>query len=350
MPADHPANIILDIDNALTIPAQDTDDAMALALALVSPELELVGCTTCAGNCRTFQSTENSLRMLEYAGARNIPVAGGREAAFIRNREPHLQYLEKKTAGREKKYWRGLPAPTVPELLPSSMKAHEFIIHAIRRHPRQVTIVCLGSFTNLALALLVDPNLADQVKAVIHMGGVLAKDLDPDFIWQTPDIPDEIWRTTLRFNTTFDPEASAVVFRSNIPITLITANVTTRVFQYRRDMECLLEAETRFHDHLYRWGAPWVEWSVGERKLPGAHMHDPLAVGTLIDPGFCRLEKMSVDVKGLVGGRSDWLQNKTGEHTVRAAVDVDVARFESFLAERLAWSVLEKYRYKAFRK
>lgn len=349
MPADKPAKIILDIDNALTIPAQDTDDAMALALALVSPELELVGCTTCAGNCRTAQSTENTLRMLEIAGTRKIPVAGGREAAFIRDREPHLQYLEKKTAASEKKYWQGLPAPAVPELLPSSMKAHEFLIHAIRRHPHQLTIVCLGSFTNLALALLVDPNLADQVKAAVHMGGVLEKDLDPDFIWQTPDIPDEIWRTTLRFNTTFDPEASAVVLRSKIPITLITANVTTRVFQYRRDMERLLEAETHFHDHLYRWGTPWVEWSVGERKLPGAHMHDPLTVGTLIDPGFCRLEKMSVDVKGLVEGRSDWLQNKTGDHTVWAAADVDVVRFESFLAERLAGPVLEKYRHNSSR-
>ena len=70
--------IILDIDNAFTIPAQDTDDAMALALALTSPEIELLGVTTCGGNCRTWQSTENSLRMLEIAGCPNIPVAAGR--------------------------------------------------------------------------------------------------------------------------------------------------------------------------------------------------------------------------------------------------------------------------------
>ena len=343
MPVDSPSKIILDIDNALTIPAQDTDDAMALALALTSPELELIGCTTCAGNCRTSLSTTNTLRLLDIADAGQIPVAGGREEAFIRNRESHFEYLEKKTAGKEKKYWDGLPEPTAVTLSPSSLKAHEFLIHTIYKHPRQMTIVCLGSFTNLALALLTDPELADQVKAVFHMGGILESELDPHFRWQTPDIPDEIWRTTLRFNTAFDPEASAVVFRSKIPITLITANVTTRVFQYRQNMDRLLEADTPFHRQLHRWGTPWVEWSMAERKLPGAHMHDPLTIGTLIDPNFCRLEDMSVDVKALLDGRSDWLKNEPGKHPVRAAVDIDAARFESFLAQRLASPVLDKY-------
>ena len=67
--------IILDIDNAFTMPVQDTDDGIALALALASPEIELLGCTTCAGNCRTWQSTENTLRMLEIAGRANVPRA-----------------------------------------------------------------------------------------------------------------------------------------------------------------------------------------------------------------------------------------------------------------------------------
>ena len=345
MSVDSPSKLILDIDNALTIPAQDTDDAMALALTLTSPELELIGCVTCAGNCRTSLSTTNTLRMLDIAGAGQIPVACGREEAFIRNREPHFQYLERKTAGKERKYWDGLPEPTAVTSSPSSLKAHEYLIRTIRKHPGQITIGCMGSFTNLALALLSDPGLADLVKAVYHMGGILESGLDPHFNWQTPDIPDEIWRTTLRFNTSFDPEASAVVFRSKIPITLITANVTTRVFQYRQDMERLLEADTPFHCHLHRWGTPWVEWSVAERKLPGAHMHDPLTIGTLIDPAFCRLEDMSVDVKALLDGRSDWLKNEPGEHPVRAAVDVEAARFESFLAKRLASPVLDKYKH-----
>ena len=120
--------VILDIDNAFTIPAQDTDDAMALALALTSPEIELIGITTCAGNCRTWQSTENSLRMLELAGRGDIPVAAGREEPFILNSEPSFQYLEAKTASRERVYWDDMPQQIEPSLQPSPLPAHEFII------------------------------------------------------------------------------------------------------------------------------------------------------------------------------------------------------------------------------
>lgn len=341
----NPEKIILDIDNALTIPVQDTDDALALTLAMVSPELELLGCTTCAGNCRTRQSTVNTLRMLELAGVHHLPVAGGREAPFLRNREPHFRYLEKKTAGRGKIYWDKLPAPPEPAGSPSPLKAHEFLIHTIRSHPNEVSVVCLGSFTNLALALLVAPDLADLVKGVVHMGGSFESELDPPFVWCTPDIPDEIWRTTLRFNTAFDPEASAVVFQSGIPVTLVTANVTTRVFQYQRDMEQLLEADTPFHRHLYRWGKPWVVWSENERRLPGAHMHDPLTVGILIRPDFYRLEEMRIDVQSLLAGNPGWLRPESGDVAVMAAVDVDVKRFESFLADRLTSQILSKYRH-----
>ena len=127
--------------------------------------------------------------------------------------------------------------------------------------------------------------------------------------------------------------------------TLVTANVTTRVFQYRRDMEQLLEADTPFHRHLYRWGKPWVVWSEKERRLPGAHMHDPLTVSILIHPDFCQLKEMRVDVRCLLAGTSGWLRSESGDITVRAAVDVDVTRFESFLAERLASQILSKYRH-----
>ena len=342
MGSSRPEKIILDIDNALTIPVQDTDDAMALAL--VSPELDLLGCTTCAGNCRTWQSTVNTLRMLEVAGVYHLPVAAGSEAPFQRDREAHFRYLEAKSAGSENKFWgenSPLPAPT---LLPSEFKAHEFMIHTIRSFPSEVSIICLGSFTNLALALVKDPDIAGLVKRIVHMGGAFESGSGSQFTWQTPDIPDAIWQSTLRFNTAFDPEASAVVFQSSIPITLVTANVTTRVFQYRRDVDRLLTVATPLHRFLHLWGMPWVDWSVSERQLPGAHMHDPLTLSVLISPDFCRLDEMYVNVPPLLDDRSGWLQSDPGGVPVQAAVDVDADRFESFLAERLVSPVLEKYR------
>jgi len=93
--------VILDLDNALTLPVQDTDDGMALA----SPEIDLMGCTTCAGNCSVRQSTENTLRMLEIAKRPDIPVASGRERPFLQNIDAHFQYLAAKTSGPERIYW-----------------------------------------------------------------------------------------------------------------------------------------------------------------------------------------------------------------------------------------------------
>ena len=163
--------IILDVDNALAV-ANDTDDAMAIALALTSPEIELLRITTCAGNCRTWQSTENSLRMLELAGRGDIPVAAGRESPLIQEVEPHFQYIEAKGAIRWRIYWATMPPQIAPSLKASPLKAHELIIEMVKKYPGEVIIVKEGSLTNLALALLVEPEIAPLVKEVVHMGGV----------------------------------------------------------------------------------------------------------------------------------------------------------------------------------
>ena len=336
--------IILDIDNALTLPAQDTDDALALALALVSPEVELVGITTCAGNCRTAQSTRNTLRLLQAAGAPRIPVAPGRAAPFIRDREPHFRYLEEKSAGSQARFWQHLPALPAPDLNPLTEPAHTFITRTLRRSPGEITFIALGSFTNLALALLIEPQLAGTLRQVVHMGGIFEAPTGAPFVWSTPDIPDEIWRTTLRFNTAFDPEASAVVFRCGVPLTFIPANVTSRVFQRPDHLDGLKRMPSPYHRFLHAYARPWVDWSIAERQLPGAHMHDPLTVATVIDPTFCRLETLYLDDKVFLRGENPWLVHHSGGRPVQVATAVDAARFEAFLAERLCRSVLPAYR------
>ncbi len=336
--------IILDIDNALTLPAQDTDDALALALALVSPELELVGVTTCAGNCRTRQSTRNTLRLLQIADAMQVPVAEGRAEPFLRDRRAHFRYLEHKSAGPQGRYWRNLPEPPPVEGAPLEIPAHEFIGRALERYVGELTFVALGSLTNLALALLVAPERAKSIKQVVHMGGSFQPLTGRPFVWSTPDIPDHVWQTTLRFNAAFDPEASAVVFRSGAPLTFITANVTCQVFQRPAHLDRLQASNAAFHRFIYTYARPWVEWSMAERRLPGAHMHDPLTVACVIDPSFCRLETLYLDQEAFLKGRAPWLVHDPEGLPVRVATDVDRERFESFLAERLTHPVRPVYR------
>lgn len=335
--------VILDIDNAFTIPAQDTDDAMALALALTSPEIELIGVTTCGGNCRTWESTENSLRMLEIAGRGNILVAAGRETPLVLDVEPSFQYLEAKTASREGVYWDSVPTPIKPSLKPSPLKAHEFIIEMVKKYPGEVIIVKEGAITNLALALLVEPEIAPLVKEVVHMGGsYIPEGVDVStWNWNTPDIPREVWRYVLKFNTGFDPEASAIVFKSGIPFTFVTGWVTGRVFQYLEDMESIRAMGTPFHQHVYEAGYPWVEWSIEERKLVGAHMHDPLTLAVVIDRSFCTFENVHIDVDRYLANERPWLYKSDKEPQASVAVDVDTERFERFLAERLASPLVE---------
>jgi purine nucleosidase len=329
--------VILDIDNAFTIPAQDTDDAIALALALTSPEIELLGCTTCGGNCRTWQSTENSLRMLEIAGKENIPVAAGREYPIIQSVEPSFEYLEAKTASRESVYWKKIGKPPEPTIKAHPLKAHDFIIQMVKKYPNEVIIIKEGSFTNLALAILVDPEIAPLVKEVVHMGGSFARRVEEN--WEdtgTPDIPGYVWRNILKFNTEFDPEATQIVIKSGIPVTFIPGEVTVRVFQRLEHLDLLKSQPSSFHQHLYDFGLPWVEWSIKERKLPGAHMHDPLTLAVVIDRSFCKFVNMHCDLERFRTQQYPFLILDAAQPQCKVAVDVEVNRFEKWLAERLA--------------
>ena len=168
--------MILDVDLANGMgPARDVDDGLALALALTSPEVELLGCTTCAGNCRTSESTRQTLLFLEQAGRTDIPVAEGREEPLLADHRANFEYYDQRSAGfiGEETLWPETaqswdllhPGPTTEK---SPLKAHDFIIEMVQRYPGEVTIIKEGSLTNLAMALLVEPSIAGKVKEVIR--------------------------------------------------------------------------------------------------------------------------------------------------------------------------------------
>lgn len=328
--------IIMDIDNALGIPVQDTDDAWALALALASPDIQIKAVTTCAGNCHTWQSTENTLHLLDLAQEGHIPVGWGREAPLMGSADEHFAYLEAKSAGPENQYWA--PTPTLsPYVTEAGLeKAHEVIMQTVKQHPHQIEFVALGSLTNLALALLSAPEITSQIKGIVHMGGAFYDPENNSHIWTTPDIPDLIWKHVLRFNTLFDPEASAVVFRSGIPITFVPVNVTRTVYQTLEDIERIGNVKDALHQHLYTYGRPWVQWSVKERGLPGAHLHDPLTLAALINPSLFEFTTMHIDTAKFIAGGFPWLYESEAGPQAQVAVKVNRNKFQRLFNQRLS--------------
>ena len=326
--------IILDVDTGTGKPICDIDDGIAIALALASPEIELLGCTTCGGNVRTHESTINTLRILEMAGRGDIPVAEGREDPFIQDVSGSFEWLEARSESARHFWYDNMPPLKDPTISPSPLNAHEFIIEMVKKHPGEVTIVKEGSLTNLALALLVEPEIAPLVKQVVHMGGTVGP-----VNWEggPPVIPRRLWRDLLRMNTEFDPHATVIVIRSGIPFTFVDG-VSGKTFLRPEHLDRIGAVGTPWHDFLEYTSRPWVEWwSMGQAERDGACMWDPFTLAVVFDPSFCRFVHMRFDAERFLKWEYPWMYTSPDSPQVRVSMEpVDVERFESMMVERLA--------------
>src|SRR5438067_4137929 len=190
-PAGGPFRVIIDTDPGV-------DDALALLLAMRSPELKIEGITPVAGNVPLELTLPNALRMVEIAGRTDIPVAAGAKAPLVR-RLVTAAYAHGEN---------GLGGAVFPEpkTKPIAQPAAEFIRDVVRKYPHEVTLIPVGPLTNIATALNLDPELAGIVKSLVMMGGSLSGgNITP----------------AAEFNIYVDPEAARIVFQSGIPITMV---------------------------------------------------------------------------------------------------------------------------------
>ena len=325
--------IILDVDTGTGIPVRDIDDGLAIALALASPEVELLGCTTCAGNCFTSESTRNTLRILEIAGRGDVPVAEGRAHPLLVDRSTSDALLAERTR-RFRHYWDDLPRLPEPTLSPSRLPAHEFIIEQAKAHPGEVVIVKEGSLTNLALALLVAPEIAPLLKAVFHMGGdCIGAAWSADHDWGGEAAS---WQSALRLNDRFDPHATAVVVRSGIPFTFVTNSLCARVRLRPPDVDRIAAGGSEFHTFLAETTRPWVRIHLDRWGLDGATMWDPLTLAAVFLPELFSFVPMRCDVDRLLAEEADYLHPSPDTPQVSVTLDVEAQRFESVLVERLS--------------
>lgn len=296
------------------------DDALALLLALGSPELEVEAVTVVAGNVPVHRGVTNALQLLELAGRPEIPVAMGAPRPLLR---PLITgeaiHGDNGLGGVE------LPAPSAR---PDRRHAVDLIIDRVSAHPGQISLVAIGPLTNLALALSKAPAIARLVPEIILMGGSLgAGNITP----------------AAEYNIYADAEAARIVFHAGIPITMLQLTATSQAVLTRRHLDewrasgaPVAAAAAAMADHYLR---------VYERRgLPGGHLHDPLAVGLAIDKSLVlageRL-RIEIETRGeFTDGATvaDRRPGRAGDRPPNADVPlrIDGERFVRMLVERLS--------------
>ena len=292
------------------------DDAIALLLALASPELELLGVTTVAGNQTLPKVTANAIRVLELAGRGDVPVAAGADRPLA---------LELVTAG-DAHGETGLDGPDLPPARGQALDRHavDFLAERILAADTPVTLVTLGPLTNVALLLAEQPEAAQRLGRIVLMGGAIAEGN---------------MTASAEFNVWVDPEAAARVFESGLDVTMVGLDVTNRAVlspehadrlrpqgRVGAAVAAMLDFYGTFYSRAYDYG--------------GCPVHDAVAMAHVVRPEILRtlLRRVEVDTSsGLCRGRTvvDMRRRSVPpEPNATVAVDVDVPAFVALLMER----------------
>lgn len=305
--------IIIDTD-----PGQD--DAVAILLALASPELEILGITAVAGNVPLALTEVNARKICELAGRPDIKVYSGAIRPMLRPLVT-AEYVHGKT---------GLDGPVLPDPEMPLQKQHavDFIVDTLMERPAgTVTLCTLGPLTNIGLALVKEPRIASRIKRIVAMGGGFFEGGNT-----TP---------AAEFNIYVDPQAARLVFEAGIPITLIPLDCThqalttrARVEKFRRMANKSGPAVAELLDFFERFD---------EQKYgtDGGPLHDPCVIAWLLSPELFTSRDVNVVIEcesELTMGMTviDWWRVTERKTNATVCRSIDGEGFFALLAERIA--------------
>jgi len=293
------------------------DDAIALLLALASPELELLGVTTVSGNQTLVKTTANAIRVLDFVGRGDVPVAAGADRPLVRE-----QYVAEYVHGES-----GLAGPVLPAPQRDALPQHavDFLAERVLGCERPVTLVAVGPLTNVALLLARHPEAAARLERIVIMGGAIAEGN------VTPAAEFNIWA---------DPEAAARVFTSGLEVTMIGLDVTHQALVTPAHAERLRAAGrtgTMVAELLEYFGVFHRE----TYGFNGSPIHDAVAVAHVLRPGLVETLPRHVAIETgseLCRGRTVVdLWRRTGqEPNAEVGVGIDAEAFVELLLERIS--------------
>lgn len=321
-----PIPVVIDTDPGI-------DDALALILALRSPEFRVEAITTVAGNVGVDLASRNALMVVEVVRPTPLPVvARGAERPLQRPLVTAVHLHGGDGLGDLDRFRNpdGSPRYPAPALGLSPREGPEELLAAAGRHPGELVVICLGPLTNLALAIQRRPEHMAQVKDLFVMGGAVA-------------VPGNV-TAVAEFNMHVDPHAARTVMESGLPITLVPLDVTTKVQLPQYLIETAIVQRGGVLGQFVR---DFTSRGVGLARELGREaaitLHDPLAVGVAIDPSLVTLREyhVSVEVSGqetlgmTVADRRTLPSARKAPANCRVAMEVDATRFLDLFVERI---------------
>ena len=310
MPATH--RIIIDTD-----PGQD--DAVAILLALASPELDVLGITAVAGNVPLALTEKNARKICELAGKPGTPVYAGAVRPLVRQlvtaEEVHGQ--------------TGLNGPVLPDpVMPlQAQHAVDFIVETLMREPSgAVTLCTLGPLTNVAMALIREPRIAPRIREIVLMGGGFFEGGNV-----TP---------AAEFNIYVDPHAADIVFRSGIPLVMMPLDVTHKALTTKKRIEAFRALGTKVGIATAEMLEFFERFDEEKYGTDGGPLHDPCVIAYLLKPELFKGRHCNVSVETaseLTVGMTvvDWWGVTKRARNATVMRDIDHDGFFALLVERL---------------
>ncbi|HOK53322.1 MAG TPA: nucleoside hydrolase [Armatimonadota bacterium] len=308
------------------------DDSLAIALAMLSPELQVEAITTVSGNVEVHKCERNVRLVLETLQIEvPPPVAKGEAAPLVRPllTAPEVHGSDGVGGITEILLSDGSRKYPEPEMPVDRRTGSQLILELARKYGPELTIITLGPLTNIAQAIMADPVAMKTIGSIAMMGGAF-----------------RVYGNTsavAEFNIYVDPDAAKIVFNLGVPITVFPLDVTEQLRLMRQDVESTFLANpSRIMEFMRDISSFYMDYHRKHDGFDGCYMHDPLTVGAVIDPSFVRTIETWVDIEtvsDLTRGmtvaelRTDRLPVKTN---AQVAVEVDAERFIRFFLDRIA--------------
>jgi len=305
--------IIIDTD-----PGQD--DAVAILLALASPELDVLGITTVAGNVPQPLVTTNALRLCELVGRTDVPVFIGAHQPLVRELFT-AEYVHGPT---------GIDGADLPDPVTTAQPKHavDFIIDTcLAAGTDGVTLCPVGPLTNIASAIAREPMIIPKIREIALMGG--------GFFAGGNTTP------VAEFNIYVDPDAASLVFNSGVPITMFSLDVTHKALVLPEDLDRIRAIDTPVGEAVAGMLGYYERHDVEKYGIAGAPLHDPCVIAYLIDPDLFTGKACRVDVETeseLTVGQTivDWWGVTGAEPNTMVISEIDRSGFIDLVVERIA--------------